>query len=420
LIKYLFVFFLSFFVLYAKSQAFIDNSEKYSFVNYANNKIDYPGDSMDFVNFMYKFNKLVSTGQGKINIVHFGGSHVQADMWTGQIRSHFNKFLFQREVERGFVFPYKAIKTNGSAQYDVHYNKTWEYVKNVKLSFPEEVGLMGYKAIARDSGQYVSFDFKSEFFTKYVFDEILVYHDTGSSYFDFTIQVDSNLLSAEYSSDCKCSKFIFPSNYSSFKLVVHKTNELQSMFVLNGIQTKIQNNSGLVYHNVGVNGASVPSFLNCLDLDKQLKVLNPDLIVFAVGINDAFGKDFSRPWFENNYSLWIKRIREVCPGVAILLLTNTDSYKTIKRRKYKNYSGNEVRNSMYLLGKTHGAAVWDLYSVMGGLGSIQLWNRNGMAQSDLIHLTGNGYRYLGDLFFEAFLKKYDSFVQNNLSYLSYE
>jgi len=43
-----------------------------------------------------------------------------------------------------------------------------------------------------------------------------------------------------------------------------------------------------------------------------------------------------------------------------------------------------------------------------------------MAQSDLIHLTGNGYRYLGDLFFEAFLKKYDSFVQNNLSYLSYE
>lgn len=383
------------------------------------NKITLPGDSLDFFMFMKKFDRLVATGQGNLNIVHFGGSHVQADMWTGQIRQNFNQFLNQKETSRGMIFPYKAVKTNGSLQFDIDYNKAWEGFRNVKLHYPENMGLMGWKATARDSGQNMQVTFKGDSYSSFYFDELRIFHDTGDQMFAFTIQIDSSVYTASYDSLCKCSQFFLNTPSNSFSLTVHKTDSLQNQFVLHGIQTNL-NSSGLTYHSVGVNGASVSSYLNCLDFEHQLAKLKPDLLVFAIGINDAFSSDFSRQWFENNYNELIKRIKTTCPDVAILFMTNTDSYKTVRRRKYKNYTGNEVRVAMNNLAKKHGAAVWDLYSVMGGLGSISLWSRNGMAQRDHIHLNNAGYKYLGDLFFDAFLTKYESFVQNPLSDLTYE
>ncbi len=71
-------------------------------------------------------------------------------------------------------------------------------------------------------------------------------------------------------------------------------------------------------------------------------------------------------------------------------------------------NGKVVKNSMYRLAEMHGAAVWDLYSIMGGLGSIPKWRNSGLAQRDLIHLTGKGYRLVGDLFTDAFIRRYDS------------
>jgi len=54
--------------------------------------------------------------------------------------------------------------------------------------------------------------------------------------------------------------------------------------------------------------------------------------------------------------------------------------------------------------------VWDFYSVMGGLNSIWVWNRFGLANRDHIHFTRKGYELQGDLFFNAFLKSYDNFI----------
>ena len=46
--------------------------------------------------------------------------------------------------------------------------------------------------------------------------------------------------------------------------------------------------SGVKYHSIGVNGASVPSYLRCDYLMDQLKLVKPDLVIFSIGINDAY------------------------------------------------------------------------------------------------------------------------------------
>lgn len=404
----------------ALGQDFIQYENKYSFIQYDNNRIELPGDSLDFMMFMKKFDHLVGTGQGKLNIVHFGGSHVQADMWTRTIRQHFDRFLNQRFASRGTIFPYKAVRTNGSSQYDVEYNKPWNGLRNVMLNGSgERMGLMGWRATAKDSGQYIKITLKNDESSLFYFDELRVFYDTGVMYFPFSIEVDSMAYMSDFDTSCSCAKFLFNEIANSFTLTVHKLDSLQTAFNLYGIQTDLHN-TGLIYHSVGVNGASIPSYLSCPDLEQQLALLHPDLIIFSIGINDAFGINFSREGFEYNYTELIRRIRKTCPDVAILFTTNTDSYKTIRRRVYKNYSGNEVRTAMYNLAKKNGAAVWDLYSVMGGLGSIASWKKHGLAQRDLVHLNNAGYTYLGNLFFDAFLTKYEDFISSPFATLSYE
>ena len=59
----------------------------------------------------------------------------------------------------------------------------------------------------------------------------------------------------------------------------------------------------------------------------------------------------------------------------------------------------------YRLAKETDGAVWDLFDIMGGLGSMTKWRDAKLGQSDRIHFTPAGYILLGDLFFNAFLNE---------------
>jgi len=56
----------------------------------------------------------------------------------------------------------------------------------------------------------------------------------------------------------------------------------------------------------------------------------------------------------------------------------------------------------------NGAAVWDMYTVMGGLGSIDKWYRSGLASSDRIHFNNTGYKLIGGMMFEAIHQHYNA------------
>jgi hypothetical protein len=65
------------------------------------------------------------------------------------------------------------------------------------------------------------------------------------------------------------------------------------------------------------------------------------------------------------------------------------------------------------MSKRYQTGVWDMFSVMGGLNSIVLWQNNGLAQRDKVHFTRRGYLTLGDLFFNALMKNFEKHLQSN-------
>jgi hypothetical protein len=96
-------------------------------------------------------------------------------------------------------------------------------------------------------------------------------------------------------------------------------------------------------------------------------------------------------------------------GTAVLLTVPNDSYLY---RRYVNPNTEKVREVIQDLGRKYGCGVWDFYGIMGGLNSIMVWQRFGLAKRDRIHFTKSGYILKGDLFFNAFLKSYDDYLEN--------
>jgi lysophospholipase L1-like esterase len=186
---------------------------------------------------------------------------------------------------------------------------------------------------------------------------------------------------------------------------------LQGVLLENGM-------SGISVHGVGVNGASVPSYLRCDDFERDLNLIHPDLIIFGIGINDAAEANFEKETFKRNYDDLIRIIHRVNPDCALLFMSNNDSYKRVKGKKKRvryevNTNGSIVEQACLEMGKKYNAAVWDQFDIMGGLRSMQDWEKAGLAQKDKVHFTSDGYKLLGDLLYNALIERYIQHVKSN-------
>ena len=179
-------------------------------------------------------------------------------------------------------------------------------------------------------------------------------------------------------------------------------------FTLTGILAE-NNAPGITYTNVGINGAKVSNYFEevCPLFEKEMSYYKPDLVIFAIGINDANVDVFNDKIFREDYDKLIKRIRKVSPKTAFIFETNNDSYRKVRKRKYVQHPNGEVaRKSFFMLADKHKAGVWDKFSIMGGLGSMAKWEKADLAKKDKVHFKTAGYQLLGDMFYKALIQAY--------------
>lgn len=384
----------------------------YPFIQYQKNGLIFPGDSSDMQNFYKKLDQLIFQGKGKINIVHMGGSHVQADIISGRVRERLSNFYPSNKGSRGLVFPYKVAGTNNPYNYVVNSTGKWESCKNTQRDKFCELGLTGISVTTRDTTSSISISLKTDYYQAYDFNHLRIFHMADSSMFS-VVPVFSDTAATYWIKkqiDKGITDIYFDRYYQQLTLHFKKTDSLQWGFTLYGIQLENED-PGITYHAIGVNGASTSSYLRCLLFPSHMRELKPDLVIMGIGINDAAGKEFDPLAFEYNYQKLIDSIRAASPGTAILLITNNDSYKKYRRKYYVNKNGPVVRESMLKLAKEKNLAVWDFFTVMGGLESMETWMKHGLGKSDRVHFTTPGYKLMGDLFFEALLKHYEYYLK---------
>lgn len=380
--------------------------KEHSFVTYDSNMVHFYNDSTTFSTFFSKLDTLIFDGKGKINLIQIGGSHIQADIWSNRMRTNFQQLSPNLNGGRGFLFPYRLAKTNGPYYAKVNYTGEWKGYRNSVSKHHSTWGASGVTATTLDSASTFKVTFRGDNTPNYDFNSLKVFHDLDSTSFCLAL-ISDTCTSIEVNYEVGYTEFKFDTHQDSLEFSIYRTDSNQTHFNLYGLSLD-NDDAGVVFNSIGVNGASTSSYLKCELFTQHLQAINPDLVIFCIGINDAYDPDFCGNCYEENYDTLISWIKSVNPNCEFLFVTNNDSYY---KRRYPNKRVYEAKDAMIRLAKKHNAGLWDMFEVMGGLGSIKNWERNKYAKRDKIHLTSDGYKLMGDLMFSAIMKEYDKYLK---------
>lgn len=388
------------------------------FAHLERNQIIYPGDSLAMERFFQKMDSVVFFGEGNLSIMHLGGSHVQAGMFTQQFRDNLLSISTDLMGGQYFVFPFSTGGTNNPSHYIVRSSGTWTYCRNaVRKETNKRMGLAGAAITTNDSTARVSILTKERYPSNlppdYDFNKVTVIGFSETENVVPVVSYDGTTIQGQYDEWKSTYTFSLPDFTDSICIMF---DSVPGEFTLTGILLE-NDMPGISVHGVGVNGARVSSYLRCDDFERDLNLIRPDLIIFGIGINDAAEKDFEKNNFKRNYNELIKVIKRVNPDCALLFITNNDSYKREKVKKKIRYevnlNGMIVEEAFMELGKKYNAAVWNQFDIMGGLESMQDWEEAGLAKKDKVHFTNEGYRLLGDLLYNALITRYIEHIQQN-------
>lgn len=173
--------------------------------------------------------------------------------------------------------------------------------------------------------------------------------------------------------------------------------------------------SGVVYHILGVNGATCQSFSTPEHI-RQIADLHPDLVILSFGTNEAHGRRYNASEHTAAMNYLIEELKVSCPDVAFLMTTPPGAYvRNGRRGKIINPRTPLVVENELKFAREHGIAIWDMYDIVGGKQRACLnWNAAKMYQRDKIHFTHEGYTLQGLLLHEAFIKAYNHYVATRL------
>lgn len=386
-----------------QAQAIRAEVQDRGFIQLHHNVLSVPGSNRLLDAYFAKMKDLMLFGKGQIRVLHIGGSHIQADIYSNKMRNQLSNFMPHLMSSRGLIFPYTVAKTNNPRNFKVSYEGKWSAVRNVDKSLANPLGLTGISVSTMDSTARIKISFDVPKETKHEFKTIKILHNTDSLSFDLRWLTDDSVGIVK---KIGYTEFHFSEFQTEVAFGLKKNDSLQRRFELYGVVLETPR-PGFIYSSVGVNGASTWSYLKCEKFGEHLKIIQPDLVFFGIGINDAHDPGFSEQNYVANYDKLIAQFKAVNPNTMFVFVTNNDSYGYNKKL---NTNAEIVRRAMFTLAKKHDGAVWDLFSIMGGLTSSNQWRDAGLMAKDRIHFSGEGYNLLGDLLFNAFMDAFENYL----------
>ena len=378
---------------------------RFPFLQMDLNRVQFPGGEGRWALLREKVARIRAGSGEQLHVLHIGGSHVQAGTFPDRIREGLSALVPPaRGAARGFFFPYALTGSNGPGAIKVHATGEWHGLRRVKHPEGGPYGMSAFNACTSDPFASVHIQAKApggaaRFRAARIFAD-LEQSALRPESFGFvcpdTVLVDREAGFWEW-------RYAEPQDALEFVLLPDTALD-GSGFTLQGVQF-LDDRPALVHHVLGVNGATLHSYLSCERFERQLAALKPDLVILGIGVNDANAPQgrFDTMAFEMRYDSLLQVFCRANPEVSFLFLTNNDTYY---HRNRLNRNGLHVRDTMLRVAAREQAAVWDQLGVMGGLGSIRKWEAAGLAKADRIHLTAAGYSVMAELLSTAVLAEF--------------
>lgn len=368
----------------------------------------YYGDTTYRDAFFQKLEELNLCGEGTVNISHFGGSHVQAGTLPRKIWKNLNLLYPPTNGAPGFLFPFNIGRTNNPRHYYSDSNADWTKIRAARPSDTARWGMSAITIYTHDTSGYVRMYNRDEDSAYWVFDRVRIFTPVGDT--NFVITPDSSMGVVSTRIDSAAGVIEWTLSEEKRELLFHwqKDSSIQRAIFLDGVQL-LNSRPGIVFNAMGANGNSTRSLIRSMEFESQVPYLGTDLAIFGIGINDAHKppEEFDVEEYKENYRKIIRALRKANPNMAILFITNNDSYYG----RSPNPNALEVRRAMIDLAEEQGAWVFDLFEYMGGLRSSVIWYRQGLGKKDKIHFTPEGYQIQADAMYQALEKDFFDYLR---------
>jgi lysophospholipase L1-like esterase len=384
--------------------------KQYTFIKKDINRIE--NDSASLTSFYEKLYLLELKKNSRVNIVHIGDSHIQADHFSGAMRQKLQ--LKFGNAGRGLVFPYRSAKSNEPSSYKTTTNVTWNYKRNVFFDKPLPIGISGFTIETSDSLAEINLLLKDQPKLGYSFTKFTLFHEKGLNNFDISICDELNCERGLFKpTDKTTNSFVSELKFDKPIRQIYLRNKLSDS--IGSKVTRIygmlleNDSSGILYNMIGVNGAEYRHYVMSKYFTQQLSYLSPDLVIISLGTNEAFARGFDNDLFYRSIDSLVVSVKSTNPSAELLITTPPDSYRKTRNGRVKNLDMKLARATVIAYCLKHNIAYWDLYEVMGGFGSMGKWYAVKLSAKDRIHFSGKGYQIQGDLFYNALLNGYEKY-----------
>ena len=342
----------------------------------------------------------------KLVILHYGGSHIQAENPTTIARGNFHKTF--GSGGRGLMFNYSAANTYSSVNYASSKKGEWKFIKSFQgrhATIP--LGVCGMTVETNDVNAALNFNLKNVIESDN--HEVVVFFENDSISFDVSIYFDSVLIDSVHNNLQYFpygASFKYKEGIHSIRLEM-KAKANGKRFRFYGLSVENEENSGIVYHSTGVGAAAFRSVLLLDKMPDQAAILKPDIVILDFGTNDILSTNKIDPNLEKQVNKAIAKFKAVNPEILVILTTTQDLYKGKTITACMPF-----RDLMDSIARKNDCLFWDWFDLAGGSRTIKTWNSEGYAQNDCIHLTKKGYQVKVQLLFESFMHTLNLYDKN--------
>lgn len=384
---------------------FVRYQKYYSFIKYNENYFEWA--DVKAIDNIYA--KLARANSKKVNILHIGDSHIQADFYTGYVRENIQKIFGYGG--RGFIFPYACAGTHSTYDYRTWKYGNWDGARNVKNPNLMDIGITGAVARTTDDKAGFKFGFKEGILMP-EFTVLKIYCKKDSQSFNLKLKLanypDTIYLSTNARPNSPYIRVDLPIVSDTFEVFVDKTDSTQTFFECYGLMIESCKDKGVTYSSVGINGAGFNNVLAQTLFEGQVQELKPDLVVIDLGANDFYGLNYNEVELRTNLESLIASIKKASPNASVLVSCSQDIYYRRRKNVYATYPFSKL---VQTTAKANGAVWYDYFAISGGQYSMQKWRRFHLAKNDKVHLTTAGYNLKGDLFLNAMLNSYLEYLK---------
>ena len=344
-----------------------------------------------------------SSGDSIFTIIHIGDSHIQGDYFSGQIRKQLQYYF--GNGGRGVLFPYALAKSFGPRGAILKTNKKWIGEKTLTPDLSNKLGFIGYAAFTNDSNASIALNF-TENFEGSPFKRINIWHSSDSESYAFKLNNEFKFLENKLNpSGWGISSFYSNTSTNTFSLFPFKTNTKQNHFGFYGFELISDIKYGVNYHHCGVVGAQFTHLINNAPWSiEQIAQLNPDLIIFSFGTNEAYNDGLDTSYYKSSIIKFMQDLEIASPKTAFIFTTAPDT------RSQNRIPSNQiiVNSILKRIAESGNYSIFDLNEAMGGWGSIYSWFKKGLTLKDKLHFTEQGYSLQANLFTLSLLETYNS------------